>query len=294
MNLFSVGIPARNEAENIFSLVNTLLSFENLHHILICINGSIDKTEEIVQNIKNEKIKILTSNPGKGNALFSIINQCETNLLIMMDADCQITQKSYQQICDDLKTNQLVAGNVSFGINNLGFFSRTFLYGIPDFRSFKLETGLGNPNYIIGCLYAFHTTEFKNILKKNELENALKSIINEDLLISILYHNENIPIYLSPSIVAQKGTAANRIYEKIKRISAGNRQVKKLGLSTYYNPINFKLLNKYISTEFSFLKLHHLFIYLVRALFLASLYKIASIDLWFNKDQYSTGWKKIN
>lgn len=294
MSYFTIGIPARNEALIIEKLLQLLSTVENVKNILVCVNNSIDETEEIVKRKCNNQIKLLNSTPGKGNALCQIIYNCETEFLIMMDADCETTTSDLERLMFDLKKNTIVAANVKYDLTNIDFFSKKLMYEIPDFRKFKIETGFGKPYNLIGCLYGINKLVLDEINNKQNFINLLPNIINEDLFISRIFQNANHTIFLSDAIVVQKAVSANKMYRKIKRILAGNYQLNALGLVEKRNEKNNI---KWVSSSFYklyFTNFSYLISYFFRGLFLFLLYKIAALDLLIHKKDYTRGWKKIN
>jgi len=91
----TVGIPAYNEAGNIAYLLESILRQKGklftIKEIIVISDGSIDKTNEIVQNYgkKYPFIKLVSrkKRSGKANALNDLYGRVKTDFLVQIDAD---------------------------------------------------------------------------------------------------------------------------------------------------------------------------------------------------------------
>lgn len=116
-----IGIPAYNEAENIEKLIKSILSQikENytLKQIIIVSDCSNDNTDQIVKNIRNEKVKLLR-NKDRSGKYFSqnrLINILREEILVLLDADIKlkdnhVIEKLIEPLTKDPQIG-LVAGN---------------------------------------------------------------------------------------------------------------------------------------------------------------------------------------
>jgi len=87
-------LPARNEEALIANTINDITRFLSkrkiLHYeLLVIINGTIDKTEDIVRKIasKNKRIKIIKSRQGYGNALKAGLKNAKGNYIVIFNVD---------------------------------------------------------------------------------------------------------------------------------------------------------------------------------------------------------------
>lgn len=90
----SIILPARNEEGLIKETLNDIVLYLEKrkiadYEILVVINGTEDKTEEMVSElaIKNEKIKILKSKPGYGKALREGLKESKGDYVIIFNVD---------------------------------------------------------------------------------------------------------------------------------------------------------------------------------------------------------------
>lgn len=106
-------IPTLNEAANIQNLVSAILNVNPNSKIIICDDGSTDKTQEIVSNLK--KVKLLDRSKAKVHGLTASvidgIKQSGTKYNIVMDADFQHPPEKINAIHNLLKAgNDIVIG----------------------------------------------------------------------------------------------------------------------------------------------------------------------------------------
>lgn len=90
----SIILPTRNEELLIKQTLTDITSFLNQrkiidYEILVVINGTYDKTKEIVMELerKNKKIKILESEPGVGKALRAGFRESRGEYVVVFDVD---------------------------------------------------------------------------------------------------------------------------------------------------------------------------------------------------------------
>lgn len=86
--MISVVIPIRNSASTIEASIQSVLSqgIEDLE-ILCIINGTTDNTEEVINSIKDSRIRILHSQPGIVPALNEGLRNARGNIIARQDAD---------------------------------------------------------------------------------------------------------------------------------------------------------------------------------------------------------------
>jgi len=90
----SIILPARNEEDLISSTLDDIVSFLSKRRIsdyelLVVINGTTDKTEDIVSSIasRNKRIKIVKSRSGYGNALRAGLKQVRGDYVVIFNVD---------------------------------------------------------------------------------------------------------------------------------------------------------------------------------------------------------------
>ena len=130
---FSIIIAFRNEANNISTLLNSLMQIEypiDLFEIILINDDSTDNSNEIVKEFisnNNKNWKLLQSSEGKKSAIKKGIYNSNFEYIFTTDADCILPKnilKSYDQELQQKKW-KLISGPVSFLSNN-SFLGRIF------------------------------------------------------------------------------------------------------------------------------------------------------------------------
>lgn len=86
--MISVVIPVRNAASTVQESIRSVLTQEIQDLEILCIvNGTTDNTEEVIQDIKDDRIKILRSEPGIVPALNMGLRNCKGDFIARQDAD---------------------------------------------------------------------------------------------------------------------------------------------------------------------------------------------------------------
>ena len=122
MNL-DVIIPVYNEKKTIEIVVNKVLKFKELNTTIIIVNdGSTDETVDIINNLKKkypDNIKILNhdKNLGKGAAINTAIQNLESEIVLIQDADLEYDPSDYSKLLHPILNNQ---ADVVYGSRFLG------------------------------------------------------------------------------------------------------------------------------------------------------------------------------
>ncbi|MFA6525805.1 MAG: HAD hydrolase family protein [Candidatus Buchananbacteria bacterium] len=114
----TVGIPAKNEATNIYSALESIskaVIFCRIkkYIIVVCVNGCTDDTEKEFRRFKKDHPKIacelIRSRPGLVNAQRMIVNKFPAEIFVFPDADGLIAEDSIKLLVDALKGNSQLA-----------------------------------------------------------------------------------------------------------------------------------------------------------------------------------------
>lgn len=169
----TVIIPTLNEATNIRSLIRAILRVNRDSRIIICDDGSTDKTRELVTNLK--KAKLLDRSRAKVHGLTaSVIDGIKlsgTNYCIVMDADFQHPPKKINEIYNLLeKGNDLVIG-VRDKIPSNWPLNRKIISLIATFLA-KLRLSISGKytNDPLSGFFGFKTDLVKNIISERKFE----------------------------------------------------------------------------------------------------------------------------
>ncbi len=152
--MFSVVIPVYNEEaifeQNAKKLMKFLDSLEKKYEVVICSNGSSDRTDEIGRRLAdNVKLKFLTiPQRGVGSAFKAMVAAASCDYVISLDMDLT-TDLSFVPACLKLlKDNDMVLGSKKVGKQNRSFFRK--LISDAFIRLTGILLGLGYTDYSIG------------------------------------------------------------------------------------------------------------------------------------------------
>lgn len=114
---FTIIIPTLNEEENIGDLVTFLIKKYSGIQVIVCDDGSKDKTKEIVEALsqENKNVKLLKSDNDNIHGICRRVTEgtkeVKTKYLIVMDADFQHPPEKIKEIAKNLeKGYELVIG----------------------------------------------------------------------------------------------------------------------------------------------------------------------------------------
>lgn len=125
----SIGIPAYNEGSNIQKLLKTLLAQKEtgikIKEIIVMSDGSNDDTREKVTAVKDKRIRFYDDGKrlGKSARLNNIFKIFTGDVLVLMDADIMITQRTL--IAKTIKNAQLNKTGI-VGVNALPLPAQTY------------------------------------------------------------------------------------------------------------------------------------------------------------------------
>ena len=139
--MISAVIITKNEEKNIFACIEALINWTD--EIIIFDSGSQDKTLEILNNFKSEKIKITKIEwLGFAKTKNMAIKKASGDWILSIDADEVVTEKLKEEILENIKTNEF---NGYFIPRLLFFCQKAVRFGgtYPDYqlRLFRKGTG---------------------------------------------------------------------------------------------------------------------------------------------------------
>lgn len=116
MNVTAI-IPAYNEEQTIAGVVNCVNNVDTIQKIIVVSDGSTDRTAEIARKCGADVIE-LCENVGKGGAIKAGINECETEIILFLDADLiGLTEKHVLDLIEPVVNNE---SDMTIGIFKYG------------------------------------------------------------------------------------------------------------------------------------------------------------------------------
>ncbi len=172
---YTVGIPARNEENNILNCLESVYTQVILpERVIVCVNGSSDKTFEIVKQYSKDKhnLTLLTCEPGKMVAIKKIMKENFSDYLMFVDADTKVNKEASKELHFSLKTKKvLFAGGSSWRIKpKTNFFTK-----ISDTVFEQVDRQL----FLNGKMYMFNALELKSALEINSITEIPDNIISD-------------------------------------------------------------------------------------------------------------------
>ena len=186
---YCIGVPARNEAVNILSLLKTLLGQTVAPvKIVVCVNGTTDDSFEIASKFakENPTIEVVRSDPGKANAWHEIIKHVSTDKILFCDGDILMDENAAEKLlqCLDSDKDLILAGGTAWSINEKkSFFAKYFV---------AAESEAPEPKWVIGRLYMLRLEKLKARLDKLDVELMPRDTINDDGYLELMTSGHNI------------------------------------------------------------------------------------------------------
>lgn len=242
---YSVGLPVRNEEKSVIQTLESILS-QTIYpeEIIVCVNGSEDKTYKLVKDMsKVEKtVKLTISKPGKAIAWNKIMEYVQNNFVMFCDGDVLLNKEAAKNLIRTLENNKdlLIVGgaNAYKTVNEETFFSKYFTENLK-----------GKPikqDWICGRLYMFKKQELKEQANILGVPLMPADIINEDGFLDLITQGKRTIIDSAYNVSTQVSSFKDwRV--GLKRIISGQTQMKRdYGHLFKDEFIHFKRFNNYI------------------------------------------------
>lgn len=186
---YCIGVPVRNEAVNILSLLKTLLTQSVApKKIVVCVNGTTDKTFEIASGFAEENpvVEVIRSDPGKANAWHEIIKHVTTDKVLFCDGDILMNENAAEKLlqCLDCDTDLILAGGTAWSINEKKTFFAKYFVGA--------ESEPPEPKWVIGRLYMLRLQKLKARINELGIELMPRDTINDDGYLELVTSGHNI------------------------------------------------------------------------------------------------------
>jgi glycosyltransferase involved in cell wall biosynthesis len=153
MAAYTVLIPVYNEADILVDKVAQLMGYLDVHApdyaIIICSNGSTDKTDEIGRGIEGPQVRFISIPvKGVGLAFRRMVDEAKTDKLVCIDVDLTSELSFIPECIRLLDAHEAVIGSKRKGAQERQWY-RTLISGVF-IGLVKTLLGLGYDDYSIG------------------------------------------------------------------------------------------------------------------------------------------------
>jgi len=143
----SVVLPAHNEAENITTTIENCVSYleQNVsdYEVIVVNDGSIDDTQNVVQELKstNSKVRLVNHpvNKGYGSALRSGFDKASCEYIFFMDSDGQFNINDLDRLLPLVSAQDVVIGYREDRADSFVRLLNAWLYGLYIYLTFGLK-----------------------------------------------------------------------------------------------------------------------------------------------------------
>ena len=165
----SVLVPVYNEKNTIEKCLNRILNANTCGlelEILVSDNNSTDGTREILNSIKDPKIKIFFReiNGGKGANIKNALKHANGDIILFQDSDLEYSPESYPDLLRPFIDSD---ADVVFG-SRLTHAKTTKIVGFPNYIGNKIFTTLAN--FLFNRIFTDIATGYK-VFKKEIIKN---------------------------------------------------------------------------------------------------------------------------
>ena len=196
-------MPVFNEESTILKIIDRVKKTSIDKQIIIVDDGSIDRTREILEKLKDENIRVIyhTKNQGKGSAVRTAIPYLEGEVTVIQDADLEYNPEDYHRLI----------GPILDGKAKIVYGSRFLQFNKPIYLRYllgnKFLTWLINILYhsritdSYTCYKAFETGVLKNLtLRTKRFEFEAEVTVK---LLKKGYQIHEVPISYSPRTLTE-------------------------------------------------------------------------------------------
>ena len=204
--LLSVLIPVYNERHTIETCLDRVLNANigNLEiEVIISDNNSSDGTKEILNKIKDKRVKILyrNENNGKGANIKNALKEAKGDLILFQDGDLEYSPNDYLTLLNPFFTYN---ADVVYG-SRLTRAKATAIVGFPNYIGNILFTFLAN--FLFNKIFTDIATGYKVFRKDviKGLEITSDGFEIEPEITAKISKNKNIKIFEVPITINSRG-----------------------------------------------------------------------------------------
>ena len=207
----SVIIPVFNEKNTIENCIKRVINADTCGlelEVIISDNNSTDGTKEILQKIKDEKIKIFykSKNTGKGANMKNGLSEASGDIILFQDADLEYSPENYPDLLQPILNNH---ADVVYG-SRLTRAKLVKIVGFPNYIGNKIFTFFFN--FLFNTIFTDIATGYKvfkkNIIKSIEIKSDGFEI--EPEITAKIAKDKKINIYEVPITIYSRSIAEGK------------------------------------------------------------------------------------
>ncbi len=207
----SVIIPVFNEKNTIENCIKRVINADTCGlelEVIISDNNSTDGTKEILQKIKDKKIKIFykSKNTGKGANMKNGLSEASGDIILFQDADLEYSPENYPDLLQPILNNH---ADVVYG-SRLTRAKLVKIVGFPNYIGNKIFTFFFN--FLFNTIFTDIATGYKvfkkNIIKSIEIKSDGFEI--EPEITAKIAKDKKINIYEVPITIYSRSIAEGK------------------------------------------------------------------------------------
>src|SRR3989344_3284873 len=183
MEKVSIAIPAYNEENCISHLLENLLTTNNhplVSEIVVCSNGSTDKTEKIVDEFNEAKITKINSKKGKPNAWNILVSQTKNDQVIFFDADVLPEKNCVDALISTLPNYTIVGATINPTLGSKDISSKITRLLTREFFPTNYLAGGGYAINKSKLLERMHTYKYKKMPQLLSEDGWLQTLLKKE------------------------------------------------------------------------------------------------------------------
>lgn len=232
---YEVCIPVKNE-ENLIAWTLDSINNQSLppSSIYICLNGTTDRTRQVIEQYGDDKVQIVESEPGKANAWNKLFHKTSSlEHLLFCDGDTSLDKFAAEKIFERLREDEnltIVGGALKSRYSNpSSFFTRYFSEQTQE----PIIWGLS------GAIYGVKKPRLIKIANEKSLDLIPPHIINEDFYLDMVASPQIDLIYEAYADVYVPDNFKDWV-SQTRRVLLGTAQAKREFPTHFKSTIDFR------------------------------------------------------
>ena len=243
LSSLTIGIPVYNEEKTIktsmLSILDAAKQISIPYELIVCFNGTTDKSKEVLNEIRSHSIKIIDSEKGKAKAIKALGEAAKSEIIVFTDADTIMYPDCLVNLLEPFNDSKILAVTG----RPVPVIKPSFVYNVINARMLYPDSEIAknhvdnntNKPFLHGRLYAVRKKVFEEF---GELKSMNLSIGDDTFLthhILLKYGRQAIfcaknahTKYLPVQSIHSWWLKWSRIWEDLDKLYRNNHQFKSL------------------------------------------------------------------